>query len=293
MLPNFLVIGAEKSGTTWLYHNLKQHPQIFLPETKEIHYFNARNSNLEEQDRYSKQNIDWYESFFRNASSEKAVGEITPMYICDEHAYKRIHETLGEVKLIVMLRNPIDRAYSHYWMARWKGHVNDSFKKIVETKDQRFIQRGLYGEQLERYYKLWSPENTQVLIFDNFFENKNTYLKKIFDFLEIDESGFLEDHLINHKIYGSGSYKSPFLYKFQKETAKFLRKFPVLHPAMDKVKKSGLISSIENMNRDKESYPAMPDELRSELRDYYSSDIDKLEQLVGINLSIWKESSEH
>src|SRR4051812_23905676 len=118
-LPNFLVIGVEKGGTTWLHAQLKKHPQIFLPDTKEIHFFNKYSSNLIERD-YFKLGIGWYLDFFKPYNGQRAIGEVTPMYICDSEAPLRIQKTLLSVRLIAILRNPVDRAYSHYWMAKNK-----------------------------------------------------------------------------------------------------------------------------------------------------------------------------
>jgi hypothetical protein len=74
MLPNFLIIGAEKAGTTWLYDRLKRHPDIFMPEVKEIHYFNSRKSTLESNSHYEDHDLDWYRDFFRHQKKEKACG---------------------------------------------------------------------------------------------------------------------------------------------------------------------------------------------------------------------------
>jgi len=113
ILPTFLFIGAEKAGTTWFYARLKEHPDIFVPETKELHFFNKYNSNLEKMDRFEKLGLNYYQRFFQRYAGEKAIGEVCPMYLCDPCAPVRIRQTLPQVKLIACLRNPADRAYSH------------------------------------------------------------------------------------------------------------------------------------------------------------------------------------
>jgi len=122
-LPNFLVIGVEKGGTTWLHAQLKKHPEIFLPQSKEIHFFNKYNSNLIKHD-YFQLGINWYADFFKQYKGQKVIGEVTPMYICDPEAPLRIQQTLPNVKLIAILRDPVRRAYSHYWMAKQKKNIS-------------------------------------------------------------------------------------------------------------------------------------------------------------------------
>src|SRR5690348_11928752 len=96
VLPNFLVIGVEKGGTTWLHTQLKKHPEIFLPNTKEVHFFNKYNSNFVAHD-YFKFGLDWYREFFKDYEGQQAIGEVTPMYICDAEAPLRIKQTLPDV----------------------------------------------------------------------------------------------------------------------------------------------------------------------------------------------------
>src|SRR5690606_19149476 len=116
MLPNFLVIGAQKAGTTWLYDVLRRHPDIFLPETKELSYFCQLDSDGNELNHFSRLDLAWYEGFFSAQDTETAIGEISPMYLCDEMAPRRIASTFPSIKLIAALRDPVERAASEYWM---------------------------------------------------------------------------------------------------------------------------------------------------------------------------------
>ena len=101
--PNFLGIGAQKAGTTWLYKNLRKHPQLYLPETKEIHYF----------DWYFYKSIKWYCKYFKSAKKTQITGEINPCYsVLSERKIKLIHKINPKLKIILLLRNPIERAWS-------------------------------------------------------------------------------------------------------------------------------------------------------------------------------------
>ena len=123
-LPDFLCVGAQKSGTSLLYRLLNQHPEIYLAKGKEIHFFN-RDEN------YNK-GIEWYSEHFAGSEDYKRVGEVTPDYNYVPTVPGRIYKTLGkDIKLIFMLRNPVDRAYSNYWMSFRRGHERFSFEKAI------------------------------------------------------------------------------------------------------------------------------------------------------------------
>lgn len=134
MLPTFLVIGAEKSGTTWLFDVLARHPDIYLPDTKELSFFNHHETNLKTSDYFANLGLPWYEAFYANFREEIAAGDVSPMYLCDDMAPERIAATIPSARLIVILRDPVERAISHYWMAHNKRHVTESLQEVVSTR---------------------------------------------------------------------------------------------------------------------------------------------------------------
>lgn len=197
-LPNFICPGAQKSGTTTFYHILKNHPEIFLPEKKEIHYFD-NNVN------YCK-GLGWYLEYFAIVNNRKIIGEITPDYIVYDYVADRINETLGQnIKIIILLRNPVDRAYSQYNHHRQLGlETNKNFataiqnEKIIENINIRntwydppyYLSKGLYYQKVKKYYDLFGRENVHIAIFEELFIQKNTNeFKKIFEFLNISPLG--------------------------------------------------------------------------------------------------------
>src|SRR5688572_14326389 len=113
-LPDFLIVGAMRSGTTSLHKYLQAHPDVFVASGKEVHFFDRR---------YGR-GLDWYRSRFAGVTTERVVGEATPAYMYDENAIARIAHDLPDARLIVVLRNPVDRAYSHYWRNRSRGREN-------------------------------------------------------------------------------------------------------------------------------------------------------------------------
>lgn len=287
--PNFLVIGAEKSGTTWLYNKLRQHPEIYLPLTKECHFFNKFNSNLDVRDNYNKLGWEWYGRFFNEIPEKvKAVGEITPMYICDPVAPQRIAGDLPEVKLIYLLRNPIRRAYSHYWMAYRKGDIDKSFEEIVAEKDPRFIERGRYTRQLKNFYRLFPKENLKGYVFESFFQNPEEGLKDIFKFLGVELRNFPFKNN-SQKVHASPKPRSKILNKVISKAAKKLRKNSFTFGLLDWFKSTGIAPKIKDWNNYPESYPPLSKSLFYELLEYYEEDIEILEKKEKFKLDIWKE----
>jgi hypothetical protein len=129
-LPNFVIIGAPRSGTTSLAHSLSQHPEVFVTmQVKELHFFDT---NFD-------RGLDWYRQQFSgaDAAAAKAAGEATPTYMYDETAMSRMAETVPDARLIAILRNPVDRAYSHYWMNRSLDREDLLFPVAIETEAER------------------------------------------------------------------------------------------------------------------------------------------------------------
>ena len=158
-LPNFMCLGAAKSGTTTLYDILRQHPDLYIPSFKEPHFFDIPENY--------KNGIKWYEkTYFKNAN-QKIVADFTPSYFFDEEAPKRIFESLGgELKFVVILRNPLDRAYSHYLHSKRDLYEKQDFGEALKLESSRlqqyqnqadylsylrhsYIHQGLYSKMLK------------------------------------------------------------------------------------------------------------------------------------------------
>lgn len=291
-LPNFLIIGAEKAGTTWLYDRLRRHPDIFMPMTKEIHYFNRLNSNLEARENYVRHDLVWYRHFFRDHVGETAIGEVTPMYLCDEVAPVRIRETLPDVRMVACLRHPVDRAYSHYWMARWKGHTDLEFEEVVQSREPRFIGRGRYGEQLAAYYDLFGPDQILVVIHEDVFDAPSRSLNKICNFLGVDDTFFQDQEWIFARENSSAALHSRIGGRLIGKVAKWMRHRRVLRDVLDLIKRAGIAEWMKSLNRQEHQYPPMSPDLRRELGKYYRSDILQTEELIGRRIDAWHRGCE-
>jgi len=291
--PNFLIIGAEKSGTTWLHDRLQRHPDIFMPDVKELHYFNHRNSNLEVPgNNYEKRDLEWYEAHFEEAEEESAIGEATPMYLCDPKAPARIHEAIPDVKLIACLRYPTDRAYSHYWMARGKGHTSMSFEEVVQSRDAKFIERGRYGRQIQRYLDYFERDQLLILIHEEVFDAPSESLNEICSFLGIDDTFYRDQSWITERVHPSSTERSILLHRAIETLATWMRGHEGFRQVLDFVKDVGIAHWVKQANKRERDYPEMPDELRLDLDGYYASTIHRAEHVLGRRLKVWRNRSQ-
>ena len=199
VLPNLIVIGVVRSGTTSLYHYLSQHPSIIKSAYDELGYFD---SNYE-------LGLNWYKSLFPTIFEKKKVEEkngkfitydVTPFYIYNEKTPQRIHQILPNSKLIVILRNPVDRSYSNYFLGNQEKKFEEIIaneKKILNKIDKNNIDeyydfvhtsmlaRGFYAEQLENWYKIFSKDQILIIQSEEFATETNKIMNNIFDFLEL------------------------------------------------------------------------------------------------------------
>jgi hypothetical protein len=291
VLPNFLVIGAEKSGTTWIYDRLRRHPDIFMPEVKEVHFFNRLNSNLETRQNYKEHDLEWYKAHFRDREREAAVGEATPMYLCDEKAPERIHLHVSDVRLIACLRYPTDRAYSHYWMARGKKHTTRSFQEVVQSRSPRFIKRGRYGKQLDRYLSHFDRSQIHILVHEELFADPIEHLNEICSFLGVDDTFYRDQSWITDTVNRSSTVRSTILHRMIGRTAKWMRDHVGFRQMLDLLKKSGITDRVKEANKATRDYPDMPYELRHELDQYYAPTVQRVEEMLNREIQPWRNRS--
>jgi len=210
VLPNFLIIGAARSGTTSLYQYLIKHPSIVPGVGKEVYFF----------DKKFNKGINWYKSFFpttlkmsRLEQKQKRkclTCEATPRYLHYFHAPKRILSFLPNIQLIVLLRNPIDRAYSHYQMEVDSGNEKLSFEDAINQEEGRitsdmkkmekdenfysvnfyrksYLTRGIYVDQLKRWFKYFPREQFLILKSEDLYSNPSNTYQQVLDFLELSK----------------------------------------------------------------------------------------------------------
>lgn len=206
MLPNFFIVGAMKAGTTWLSFNLENHPQVFMPK-EELHFFNRPPD--------SPKDLRWYEDQFAQAVNATAIGEKTAGYLLDPSVPGELQTLFPQAKIIIVLRNPVERAISqinHHIRYDWVNPSLDSDRllasKDFKAIDEKFaiLERGRYLSQIQRYYQHFPAE--QVLILVNEIDIRQTptaTLERVSEFLGIDPT--FEFTLKNQRIHKNRNSK--------------------------------------------------------------------------------------
>jgi hypothetical protein len=273
MLPNFLIIGAQKAGTTWLAKCLGEHPDVFIPEIKEIYYF----------DRYYDNGLAWYEAYFEPWSGEKAVGEGTVGYIRSTTSPGRIHDTLGDdVKLIANLRHPVDRAYSAYRMHLSRGEIayDMDFRTFVREDVRTSKSQSTYTPQLERYLAHFARGNLLVLIYEEIYQDTQKALDTCARHLGVAE-GFTPPSVsdrVNNSVDVSVMHNQVWGLR---------RAIKGLPPAIERPLAQAGRRIFEHLPKKKRWEP-LDAALKRELSRDFDADIEQLERLLGRDLDIWR-----
>ena len=296
-LPNFLIVGAAKCGTSSLHNYLNQHPDIFMP-TFTPEGLKVKEPRFLIKDKVQKRlpkgiwNYQDYKSLFDDVTNQKAIGESTVLYLYYyQEAIKNIKKYLGDnVKIIIMLRNPIDRAYSAYLFASRTSQENQNFKDALVNSRIRFNkddtispmilykELGLYFDMVKSYMRSFS--NVHVVIYDDFIKQTNIEVQRVFDFLNVNNYQINTNKIINAggKKWDSGIMKNLLMGdNFLKNGIKIL--FPQNLRTFFKQELTKLFTSkAKNMS----------DSIKKELLQYYTKDIQSLEKLINKDLSKWQ-----
>ena len=176
-LPNFLFIGPDKAGSSWIFELFKDHPQIFVPACKDIYFF----------DRYYSRGLQWYSKFFpdRNCTDYIAIGELSHDYLFSTEACERIAHDIPDVKLIVSLRDPADRAFSHYLYMIRSGRTKMSFQDAVQHFPE-LIEHSCYHKALKRYFHHFSRSQMCIVSFRDLQKNPVSFANSLFNFLGVN-----------------------------------------------------------------------------------------------------------
>ncbi|MFH1841374.1 MAG: sulfotransferase domain-containing protein [Candidatus Nealsonbacteria bacterium] len=292
---DFLGIGASKSGTTWIFECLKEHPEICGSMNEEAGLFNS----LKEGNRGSKPYSELYNLNFSHCKKEQLIGEYTPMYLADFEIIHLIKKHYPEIKLIICLRNPIERAYSQYLSYKLGGYISSkkTFEDVVkEGAENLFVKLGLYYSQVKLVFELFPRENILVLINEDIAKNPTEFIQKVYKFLGVD-SNFVPS-VVNKRIHQlpENPLKSPILNRTTILTLRVFRKKPLRYIALflKKIGVDRLVNSINSKNLRKEEKrkpykkPPIPKEVRERLFKIYQPDIFNLEKLINRNLSFWR-----
>lgn len=303
LIPDFLIIGAGKSGTTSLYMYLRQHPEIFLPRVKEPNFYGYENKTprdfgeaLGEVRHFTESitNFDAYINLFRNALPGQLKGEMSNTYMYHDQAPERIQHYNPDMKLIAILRQPAERLYSRYLhLARENRlptrHFSDCRNKSsIWWKRNDLINEGFYYRNLKPYFERFPAENIRVFFYEDLNKDASAMLLEIFQFLNVrtdfqpnldgrfNQSGFVKNQLLD-RIYGQNGLI----------TSGFKALFPAY--IVDKAKRNYYLQKTVNNLRGRNLKRPKPDPdiLNWLTTEVYADDIKQLGQLLNKDLSHW------
>lgn len=289
-MPNFLIIGAQKAGTTSLYYYLRQHPQIYMSQEKEAHFFSYENEDLNFRESSRNltipiTNIENYRKLFQEVSSEIAIGEASPSYLYIPKAVERIQNYVPDAKLIAILRNPTDRAYSNFLHCVQDGREQlTDFEQALRVEKARisdnwgamwhYVQKGFYYTQLKRFFDRFNPNQIRVYLYEDLQTSPINLVQDIFQFLGVDKE-FVPDVSSKHNI--SGIPKNKTLQVLMTGLTPISARLKPFLPAKlrQSIKKQILVK------------PELSLEVRRQLIQVYQEDILKLQDLIQRDLSKW------
>lgn len=274
--PHFICLGAHKSGTSWLLNCLYQHPEIFVQDKIDFFYSEKKQAV----------GIEGYQKKF--LTSKRIAGELSTVYFFSETAAKRIYEYNPEVKLIVLLRNPIDRAYSHYLQDLKMGHLKKGTSFTEAMKLEKNIKLwGEYKTHLEHYKKLFPKERLKILFFDDIKINPSEVLTDVFEYLNVDTK--FRPALFDKKINPARLPKNVSSDRMARRISTKLKQSVVGEKIWWQLKHSSLSRLYYKLNSTKKIPLKLTDvQLRKELYLYFRDDIDYVEQSLNRSDLNWR-----
>jgi hypothetical protein len=290
MMPNFFIIGAMKSGTTALYYYLEQHPEVYMSSVKEPNFFSSQE---QENAADAVTHIGTYQYLFRGASGKKAIGEASHSYLYEPGAAAEIRRYVPEAKLVAILRNPIDRAYSHFLhMVRSGTEPLDDFAQALqeevginkERTFQDYIGRGLYYDQLKRYFGTFPREQVRVYLYEDLSGAPISTVQDAFRFLKVDDS-FVPDVSLRRNVSGLPKYKT--LDGLLRSQSRIKHAAKIYLPARMRWRLSKAFDDLKTRNLVQP--PPLQSDVRRQLIRVYREDILKVQELIHRDLSGWLE----
>lgn len=283
--PNFFIVGAPKCGTTALYRFLENHPQVFLSDPKEVNFFSKK--ELEEQSLYYQdfkpKNENEYLNLFKNVDTQhKIIGEASVSYLFYPEVASRIHSFNPDSKIVILLRDPVVRAWSHYLMDKRLGLVKKELMEIFQSEKERdklnfqqYFLLGNYASQVEKYLELFGKKNVKIFFTEELKNKRDTIITELYRFLGIQDFELIEETKHN-------AFKEPkgfFLKKLY--SISFIRKnIKKLIP--QSILKRGVNFFFNS------TPPSLNDQDKILLKKYYYDDVCKLEKLLTKDLTQWK-----
>lgn len=297
-LPNFLIVGAAKAGTTSLYSYLDQHPQIYMSTEKEPRFFALEGETLHFQgptqdiNQFSVTDLAAYQQLFEGVTDEIAIGEASTLYLHSPKALERIRYHIPKAKIVVGLRDPAERAFSSYVHLVRDGFEPLSFPESLSAEPERiqdnwqplwfYQQRGFYAKQLKQYLEAFGSDNVQVYLYEDLAADSLTVAQKIYHFLGVDTA--FTPNLTRENV--SGVPKNKRVQRLLTQD-NFLK--TMIKPLLPKSLRRKMVSKVKQQNLGKK--PTLLPETRRHLIELYREDILQVQDLINRDLSGWLKAS--
>lgn len=302
-LPHFVVIGAAKSGTTSLYHYLRQHPDIFMPPRKEPSFFAHEGRTLDfkgpgDDEWNFVTELSEYERLFAQAPPNALLGDISPRYLYFEQSSARIAHHIPCARIVAILRHPVDRAYSHFLMNRRRGCEPEAdFERALEREPERarigwgwdwqYTGAGLYFQQLQRYYQRFDHGQIKVFPYEDLARDPYELFRRLFRFLGVNESVRLDTTARHRSAFAPQSYTVQELLRRIDGIAPLIRQH--LPNGFARKSAGNLVKKVQAWNH-AEPAPLSPATREALFDRYFADDCARLEILTGNDLSMWREA---
>ena len=291
-LPNFLIIGVQKAGTTSIYNYLREHPQVFMSQIKETNFLekNWLDMPLEQRNKNGIITIEDYQELFSGVTGEIAIGEASPNYLFHyETSAARIKQYVPQAKLIAVLRNPVERAYSDYLMHlrdSINGGNTTSFASQIDNAHKSFtIRKGFYADALQHYYQQFSSEQIKVCLYDDLVKDGTAFMQDFYQYLGVDpnfepdtqkkvqQAKIPKNQAINNLLQGKNPLRA------MAATA--------LKTVMPLEARQKIRDRLINLNSQSKKAVPLSAEDRDRLQAIYRDDILQLQDLINRDLSQW------
>jgi Sulfotransferase domain len=297
--PDFLIVGAAKAGTTSLYTYLNNVPEVCMSLIKEPHFFSP--NVFPESFFHTARSKEEYLKMFKRTPRHIILGEASPSYLWDKDSPKLIHSTVPDAKIIMMLRDPISRAYSHYlhhvrigWEKRnfdeaVKGDLHSDSRNVWKVPNL-YVSQGFYADQARRYFDLFGSENINVIIFEEFVKDTRSHVLDVMRFLGLEsEPPPIVGEVINPYLVSRNGFSAEVLKKLIKFSHGGKIRYKLTH-----VIPEGLIVKIlsDLLLKKSDKKPTMLPETREFLTELYGPQVNELETLLGRTLP-WTISDGH
>ena len=269
-LPNFLYIGTSKAGSTWIYKFLAAHAEVYVAPGKGTYYF----------DQHFERGVDWYCEQFQRAEDKTAVGEISHSYLSSPEAAERIAELLPSAKLIVCLREPVERAFSAYLDSVKNGRFDDTCEAALDANPS-LLQRGAYAQHIERYLSLFPREQLHVAVFDDLKSEPQHFADQLCDFLAVERRPLHASD--RQKMMPAAKPRSKFVTHMVKQVARSADKIG-MRGLRGRIKRSRVVRNLLYRPFRNDEMPRISAATREKCRDHFRPEIQQVDDLLGLGL---------